>query len=164
MRIGRPQMFMGIARLAAQRSTCSRLNVGSVVVHQNNPVAIGYNGQEPGKPHCLGNDCPGIVPGNCGTVHAEVNALMKAARLDIEDAVDLYSTHSPCGHCVEYIIKKTSLTVGRIFFEVPYRNMDHLEKLLMRDEDYSFPGAVVFEVTPSGYVINHFTREVVELI
>lgn len=172
-RISRQQMFMGIARLASQRATCFRLNVGAVVVQHNNPIALGYNGQEPGAPHCAGNDCPGIVPGKCGTLHAEHNSLTKASKiLMAEDPtafispVDLYVTHSPCVDCC-LLIMNHDLHVKRIFFEAPYRSTQHLGML----QEYSCPvnpnGGVrhteVYEVTPAGYVVEYFTRRVVEL-
>lgn len=158
-RISRAQMFMEMARAASKRSTCFRLNVGAIVTQDNNPVAVGWNGQEPGAPHCTGNTCPGINPGHCGTIHAEVNALTKAAILlgvkEEPAAVDLYCTDSPCPFCVEFITLDTSLIVERIFYEKPYRLSDHLEVLR--------GSTGVYLVTPAGYIVDHFTRRVVEL-
>lgn len=161
-RISREVMFMDMARAASRRSTCFRLNVGAIVTQGNNPIAVGWNGQEPGAPHCTGNDCPGIVPGNCGTIHAEVNALTKAAIIlraeypaGHQPAVDLYSTDSPCPFCVDFILENCGIPVGRIFYEKPYRIIDHLDKLRGISE--------VYLVTPAGYIVDHFSRRVVEL-
>ena len=163
-RISREVMFMQMARSASLRSTCFRLNVGAIVTQGNNPIAVGWNGQEPGAPHCRGNSCPGIVPGNCGTLHAEVNALTKAATIlnNIEDGIvsmrmDLYCTDSPCPFCVDFMLESMSpsLEVERIFYEKPYRVSDHLEKLR------GITG--VYLVTPAGYIVDHFTRQVVEM-
>lgn len=165
-RISREVMFMDMARAASRRSTCFRLNVGAIVVQDNNPIAVGWNGQEPGAPHCAGNDCPGIVPGKCGTIHAEVNALTKAAQLlmpevlplDDEEArapVDLYCTDSPCPFCTDFILEDAWLKVERVFYEKPYRIIDHLDKLRGITQ--------VYLVTPAGYIVDHFTRQVVEL-
>lgn len=159
-RISREVMFMHMARAASFRSTCFRLNVGAMVVQNNNPIAVGWNGQEPGEPHCQGNSCPGIVPGQCGTLHAEANALKKAAAiLSVDRAlgaprVDLYCTDSPCPDCVEFIRNATPLYVQRIFYEKPYRVSDHLD---------SIRGMIgVYLVTPAGYIVDHFTRKVIE--
>lgn len=159
-------MFMEMARVASKRSTCFRLNVGALVVLANNPVAIGWNGQAPGEAHCAGNDCPGVVPGACGTIHAEVNALKKAkALLPGMDSVDLYVTHSPCIDCLG-VIMDSPHAVDRLFFETPYRSTSHLEYL---KEGYTpLKGGIprlteVYEVTPAGYVVEYFTRQVVEL-
>lgn len=154
-------MFMQMARVASLRSTCHRLNVGAIVTQGNNPIAVGWNGQEPGAPHCAGNECPGITPGNCGTLHAEVNALTKAAQvMGVARAmgaprVDLYCTDSPCSLCTQFILEDASLLVERIFYETPYRDTSHLGR---------FHGITeVYLVTPAGYIVDHFTRRVVEL-
>lgn len=166
-RISRQVMFMMMARAAAMRSTCHRLNVGALVTQDNNPVSVGWNGQQPGAPHCAGNACPGIVPGNCGTLHAEVNALKKAGillRNAESHAVDLYCTNSPCPSCVEFIRTGTGLTVKRVFYEIPYRDTSALGGLLVPDEDELFKGVEgVYLVTPAGYIVDHFSRQVVEL-
>lgn len=160
-RITRSVMFMQMARAASLRSTCFRLNVGAIVTQENNPIAVGWNGQEPGAPHCAGNECPGIVPGRCGTLHAEVNALTKAGRIltavnaAAEHVVDLYCTDSPCGFCTKFIMEDTSLKVQRIFYETPYRDVSHLGQLHGMTE--------VYLVTPAGYIVDHFTRQVVEM-
>jgi dCMP deaminase len=155
-------MFMQMARIASLRSTCHRLNVGAIVTQDNNPIAIGWNGQEPGAPHCAGNDCPGIVPGRCGTLHAEVNALTKAAKILLSEyptshqpPIDLYCTDSPCGFCTQFMLEDTPLNIGRIFYETPYRDTSHLGQLHGVTE--------VYLVTPAGYIVDHFTRRVVEL-
>src|SRR6185436_4231577 len=140
-RISRQTMFMDMARAAARRSTCFRLNVGAIVTKDNNPVAVGWNGAPAGMPHCAGNDCPGVIPGNCGTLHAEVNALKKAeALLPRAPGVDLYTTHSPCIDCTRFIIEPAGVYVLRLFFEIPYRNTQHLGMLEGKTE--------VYELTP----------------
>jgi dCMP deaminase len=165
-RISREVMFMDMARAASRRSTCFRRNVGAVVVHQNNPVSAGWNGQQPGAPHCTGNDCPGIVPGMCGTLHAEHNAMRVAVSLLRAPAdVDLYCTDAPCPDCC-LLIMNSRLYVRRIFFEVPYRDMSALASLQQYPdpEDLElFRRTEVYEVTPAGYIVEHFTRRVEEL-
>ena len=141
------------------RATCFRLNVGAIIVHDNNPLAIGYNGQAAGMPHCAGNDCAGIIPGRCNTLHAEVNAITKAEKILIGEAwvqkpVDLYCTHSPCRSCAE-LISESVIEVKRIFFEVPYRDTTHLSMFHDTRE--------VYIVTEAGYVVDYFTNRVVEL-
>lgn len=166
-RISRQVMFMGMARLASMRSTCFRRNVGALVVRENNPVSAGWNGQLPGAEHCTGNDCPGIVPGMCGTLHAENNALGVASKLlQVCAEVDLYVTDSPCGDCV-MLIRNSKLYVKRVFFEVPYRDMSSLEALrnpyLDPEDQVDDRHTTVYEVTPAGYIVEYFSRRVVEL-
>jgi dCMP deaminase len=164
-------MFMGMARIASMRATCHRLNVGAIVVHDNNPISVGYNGAPAGLPHCLGNDCPGIVPGGCATIHAEVNALSKANTLLMEmtrPRVDLYVTHSPCKSCADFMLSSLlNVRVRRVFFEIPYRSTQHLS-MFSRPECSPLPydelPVEVYEVTPAGYTVEYFTRKVVELV
>lgn len=155
MRITRQAMYVGMARMASMRSTCSRLNVGAIITHRNSPVSIGWNGAEAGAPHCTGNDCPGMVPGQCPALHAERNALKKAEELlPFASVVDLYCTHSPCPMCIESM-RNSMLDIERLFFEIPYRDTSGLGAINGEIE--------VYEVTPAGYIIDYFTRKVVEL-
>jgi dCMP deaminase len=165
-RISRQVMFMEMARVASRRSTCHRLNVGALLTMNNSPVSVGWNGHEPGAPHCAGNDCPGRVPGNCGTAHAEANAIRKAEELvDNGDPIDLYLTHSPCRDCCR-IIQESRLSIRRVFFEVPYRNTDHLQTFFRwphRGPSGALRRTDIYEVTPAGYIVDYFSRQVVEL-
>lgn len=169
-RISRQQMFIEMARVAAKRATCFRLNVGALVTYHNSPVSVGWNGAEPGAPHCAGNDCAGIVPGNCGTLHAEVNALKKAeGLLPSGEGVDLYTTHSPCRECVLYLMKGP-LQIKRLFFEIPYRDPNPISMLygqykgpVFDDDGMMRRLTEVYEVTPAGYIVEFFSRKVVEL-
>jgi dCMP deaminase len=152
-------MFMMIARAAAMRSTCFRLNVGAVVVVNDRPVSIGYNGAPAGHPHCTGNACPGRE--FCRqTIHAEANALKYVPEflydMDLgERSWDLYVTHSPCDSCMQEIIDGAN--VKRVFFETPYRKTEHL-KLIPVTYDVK-----IYQVTPAGYVIDWNTQDVVEM-
>jgi dCMP deaminase len=167
MRISREAMYMNMARVASMRSTCSRLNVGSIITKDNSPISIGWNGAASGEPHCSGNSCPGMVPGNCPTIHAEANALNKAAALlEWGDEVDLYVTDSPCPTCADLIVH-SPLFVRRLFFETPYRNAN----LTIFGQPYKWGRGMqvydrtteVYEVTPAGYIVEYFTRQVTQL-
>lgn len=172
-RISREVMFMEMARSASKRSTCSRLNVGALVVMGNNPISVGWNGAAPREPHCAGNDCPGMVPGNCPAIHAEANALRKAAEIvEAGTAVDVYVTHSPCELC-SLAILNSDLYVRRILFEIPYRSTQHLGMFASDYPDPRFDSEPnpakqritgIYEVTPAGYIVEYFSRKVVELI
>jgi dCMP deaminase len=140
-------MFMEIAHVVSKRSTCMRLSVGAVVVVDNRIVSIGYNGVPPGEPHCLGNDCPGRS-GCQLAVHAEINALNYVPR-SIKWAVkDLYVTNSPCCECTYAILH---MHVDRVFFGHLYRLSDHLKDIPR-----------LYQVTPSGFVVDYHTKNVLE--
>ena len=69
------EIYMRFACDLARRSTCSRLQVGCVVVAEDfsRVFGIGYNGNARG----FSNTCDRTEPGNCGCLHAEDNALLK---------------------------------------------------------------------------------------
>lgn len=157
MRISRPQMFMQMAQVVAQRSTCSRLNVGAVIVADRRVVSIGYNGVEPGAPHCAGNNCPGKH--HCKlTTHAEHNALNYLpgefrTGAEAQLPLDLYVTDSPCAHCTELLVNDGR--VKRVFFANPYRINDHLGAAMHK--------VFFYRVTPAGYIYDWNTNELVEV-
>ncbi|MBE6413054.1 MAG: dCMP deaminase [Verrucomicrobiaceae bacterium] len=99
------EYFIGTAILIASRSTCSRLNVGCVIVsaneHKNRIIAAGYNGFLPGAPH---TSC--IRDGHeIATVHAEQNAISDAARRGVSlNGATAYITHFPCINCAKLLI------------------------------------------------------------
>ena len=107
------EYFMGIARLAATRSTCLRRQVGAVIVKDKRILTTGYNGAPAGLPHCLDIGClrdelkipSGERHELCRATHAEQNAIVQAAALgvSIKDSV-MYSTTQPCILCTKLII------------------------------------------------------------
>ncbi len=98
------EYFMSIAEVVASRSTCSRKNVGAVIVREKTILSTGYNGSIRGMPHCteVGHM---MENGHCvATIHAESNAILQAARngVRIEDGT-IYVTASPCWNCFKEI-------------------------------------------------------------
>lgn len=165
MRPTRHQMFLEMARAASRRGTCYRLNVGAVVVDSTplnvpNVLGIGYNGAPSGEPHCTGNGCQYFTPRGCRVVHAETNALERATHSTAVFA-DLYVTHSPCGACVQLIADAgtrtaTGPTIRRVFFETAYRDPEPIKTLIGSGKD-------VYQILPSGLVVDQRTGEIVEL-
>ena len=103
--------FLDIADIVSKRSTCSRRQVGAVLVQDNRIVSTGYNGAPPGQAHCVDGGCPRgklsheEVPKDadynqfpCVAVHAEANAIIRAGYALTKDA-SLYITTSPCQQC-----------------------------------------------------------------
>lgn len=152
MRISRDQMFMEMARTASKRSTCHRLNVGCILVHDKNVVSHGYNGPLSGEPHCRGNSCQLNESGGCmRSVHAEKNALNRMSDEFMDVPVILYVTHSPCPDCCEFI-RTWNGNISCIIYETAYRDTTALDELAKK--------LTVFRLTPSGYLMNHHTKEV----
>ena len=104
---------MQITHLVATRSTCSRRQVGAMLVKDKNILATGYNGVPSGITHCDVTGCLRErlrVPSGerhelCRGLHAEQNAIIQAARhgTNISGAT-LYCTDSPCIICSKMLI------------------------------------------------------------
>lgn len=97
--------FMGITFQVAQRGTCDRAYVGSIIVKDRRILTTGYNGSPAGLPHCdeIGHL---MIGGHClRTLHAEQNAIIQAALHGVSVAGStLYVTHQPCLTCAKMII------------------------------------------------------------
>tara|TARA_Y100000389_G_scaffold204970_1_gene261421 strand:- start:20115 stop:20522 length:408 start_codon:yes stop_codon:yes gene_type:complete len=95
------EYFKSISILTASRSSCSRLNVGCVIVRNNRIIAQGYNGHLPGTPH---NSL--IVDGHeQATVHAEQNAIADCAKRGVScNNSTAYITHYPCINCCKILL------------------------------------------------------------
>ena len=116
------EVYMRMAEELAKRSTCARLQVGTVVTDARleNVLAIGYNGNARGLP----NRCDSTVPGQCGCIHSEVNALIKAPG-SIKDKV-VFVTNSPCVMCAKLIINSG---VSHVYYRRAYRDPSGVELL-----------------------------------
>ena len=118
MRRTRDQLFMHIAVLFGQQSTCNRAKVGAVIVQDNRIVSCGYNGSPPGQDHCLDVGCD--PPDGClRTIHAEANAILWAARTGVSvEGATMYATHQPCLTCAQAI---AAAGIKRVVCWIPYR-------------------------------------------
>ena len=116
------EVYMRMAEELAKRSTCARLQVGTVITDAQleNVLGIGYNGNARGLP----NRCDSTVPANCGCIHSEVNALIKAPG-SVKDKV-MFVTNSPCVMCAKLIINSG---VTHVFYRTPYRDPTGVELL-----------------------------------
>jgi dCMP deaminase len=104
----RPQWdeyFLKLAMLASERATCPRMHCGCVLVKDKNVIATGYNGSIPGDQHCEEIGCL-IVENHCvRTVHAEMNALIQAAKRGHGiDGATAYVTNMPCTTCAKALV------------------------------------------------------------
>jgi dCMP deaminase len=118
-------MFLGILNVIQLRATCSRGGVSAIVTneHLTTILSMGYNGTARG----LLNGCDRETPGDCGCVHAEANALIKAPY--DERRLTLISLYSPCADCAKLIINSS---VKVLAYRREYRishGMDMLHKL-----------------------------------
>lgn len=122
-RLSRPALFMQVAELFGQRSSCPRANVGAVAVKDRRIVATGYVGAPSGLPHCNEAGCELGPDGGCTrTIHAEANLVAWAARTgtSLEGSV-IYCTHQPCLNCAKLI---ANVGVQAMVWKNPYRSDD----------------------------------------
>jgi len=109
MRPSWQEYFMSIADLAATRSQCHSVQVGTVIVRDKHIIATGYNGVPSGIDpcaDCLRKECkPGKGYALCPAVHAESNAIAQAAKLGISTmGAHVYTTKAPCKDCAGLLI------------------------------------------------------------
>src|SRR4249920_3297099 len=125
-------MLLMMARVVAQRSTCARLKVGCIIANLDlDPtgisqsytriLAMGYNGMEAGGQ----NECDSTLPGRCGCIHAEVNALIKAE----PGPKAVFVTLSPCLTCARLMI---NADVREVYYGFVYRDTKGIGLLVAR--------------------------------
>ena len=126
--------MLEIAKVVSQRSTCARAQVGCVLTNlepdSRSPggfsptrshtriLAMGYNGMEAGGK----NECDTEQPGQCGCIHAEVNALIKAS----PGPKACFVTMSPCLMCSRLMINSG---IRELWFGEIYRDTTGLQLL-----------------------------------
>ena len=73
---------MRMAEELAKRSTCARLQVGSVITTGDltQVLGIGYNGNARGLP----NRCDSTEPGSCGCLHSEQHTYKEKGEQEFE--------------------------------------------------------------------------------
>jgi len=118
------ETFKNFAFEIAALSTCERAKVGCIIFDPwfERVLAIGYNGPPKGESN---DSCTNEV-GNCGCIHAEVNALLKCKA---ENQI-LLTTLSPCNLCAGYILNSK---LKAVIFCTEYRHKEGIERLRHRE-------------------------------
>jgi dCMP deaminase len=137
------QVWLEVAATVAQRSLCSRAQVGAVIVSLDNRVqAASYNGPRPGFVHneqsCT-SWCPRAQPGapitsdysTCEATHAESSALVRADRSQLAGGT-IYITSSVCINCARLIAHTELSRVVHIvnMTREAHRNPESVEEFL----------------------------------
>lgn len=120
--------YLDIARVIASHGTCSRLQVGAVLVKDKRIISTGYNGAPSGVEHCRHYGVSSSEFTGCTVaVHAEVNAIVFAARHGIAtEGTFLYTTNLPCLDCARQIINAGIL---KVVYANGYRSSEGQELL-----------------------------------
>ncbi len=117
-------IYLLLARTLSARSTCKRLQVGTVITTTDyrKVLAVGYNGNATG----LHNGCDRDEAGNCGCLHSEENAVINCDAPRLTEKV-VFVTHLPCVACAKRLINLGN--VRRIYYGQDYRLRDSIEIL-----------------------------------
>ena len=90
-RIDKENYYLDIAETVLERSTCLRRCYGAIIVKNDEIVSTGYNGAPRGRKNCMdlgycAREAMQVPSGEryelCRSVHAEINAIISAARRD----------------------------------------------------------------------------------
>lgn len=133
---------MNIAEITAKLSYARRLQVGAVIVKENQILATGYNGMPSGwENNCEYEEEVLISDSEKGTrlektgslktkpevLHAESNAIAKLAQ-STESSLDatLFCTHAPCIECAKLIYQSG---IKKVYYRDTYRDSKGLDFL-----------------------------------
>lgn len=116
------EIYMRLAVSLAERSTCKRLKVGTVITSTDfrKVLAVGYNGNASG----LHNGCDRDEVGNCGCLHSEENAVINCDSPRNTEKI-VFVTHLPCAMCAKRLINLGN--VRRVVYANDYRTRDSVD-------------------------------------
>ena len=118
------QYFMNFVIAASLRSEDVKTKVGSVLVDENNKiVSTGYNGF-PAKFDTSIINWKDRESVRDRIIHAEMNCLLYAG--SIYSQSKLYTTKSPCSHCLKMI---AAAQVKEVIYHEPYSDCDEVKTL-----------------------------------
>lgn len=146
------QLYMNIAQQAAQMSRAIRLQVGAVIVKDDNIISFSWNGTPAGwdneceeKEYCdpyyynwnqLEIDTSFPYSDELGrymlvtkkeVIHAEANAISKLAKNHASgDGANIFITHAPCIDCAKLIY---GAGIKKVFFQNHYKNDEGIQFL-----------------------------------
>jgi len=123
MRPDKTTYYFDIARLVAERSSCTRRKLGAILIKNDSLISTGYNGSIRGGLNCgIDIKClkeihniPALTKPEtdlCSAIHAEENAIINCARIGISTVgATLYlapfegKSQRPCSRCRKMIIQ-----------------------------------------------------------
>lgn len=127
--VNKHQFYLDIAKTISKASYCKRLQVGALLVKDDNIISFGYNGTPKGfdnQCECDGKTKPEVL-------HAESNCITKCALSTYSSKNSImYTTHSPCVECAKLIIQ---CEIKELYFSIEYRDNSGI-KLLEKNNIY----------------------------
>jgi dCMP deaminase len=121
-------LYLDLVDRIAEESYCVRLQVGSLIVKDDNIISFGYNGTAKGAL----NTCEEKIEDELVTlrtvIHSESNSITKACKSPIStEGSTMYCTHSCCIDCAKLIIQSG---INRFIYKHDYRDTSGIEFLL----------------------------------
>jgi len=98
------EYFKKICKVLSEKSTCNRVKKAAIITKENQIISTGYSGAPRKCKHC--GDEHIMKNNHCvNTVHAEVNAIVNAAKngINISDC-EMYCSNKPCFRCMQILI------------------------------------------------------------
>lgn len=97
--------------------------MGAVLVRDRTIISTGFNGSISGAPHCDDVGCM-LENDHCvATIHAEVNAILQAAKNGVSTAyTTIYVTANPCLACYRVLV---NAGIKNIYYKELYREVDY---------------------------------------
>jgi dCMP deaminase len=133
---------MKIAEVTAGLSYAKRLQVGAVIVKDNQILATGYNGMPSGWENVCEDHFTMIndngerfiaTKTKPEVLHAESNALMKVAQsTESSQGSTLFCTHAPCIECAKLIYQSG---ISTVYYRDEYRSDAGLKFLRLSGVD-----------------------------
>ena len=145
------EFHMDICEVARKRSTCLRIQTGTIIERNNRILSTGYNGSVSGSQHCCdywfekfqNDDNYAIFEKFLRSdefyyehhkwsieneLHGEMNAILHAGKIGVTlEGSTLYTTYSPCINCAKAIV---SSGIKKVFFKCLYKRDDRGIKFL----------------------------------
>ena len=159
-RIDKENYYLDIAETVLERSTCLRRRYGAIIVQHDEIVSTGYNGAPRGRKNCMdlgycAREAMNVPSGQryelCRSVHAEMNAIISAARRDAIGSTlylagreakngELLHDATSCSMCRRLIINAGIERVAIRNTELDY-SVVHVEDWIREDD--SLPQQIV---------------------
>lgn len=130
------EFYLDLAFAVAKRSKCKRMQVGAVLVKDDDIIGTGYNGPPRGyQPDVC--ECHKTGETLEHTIHGEVNAILAAGRSGRSTkGSTLYLTMTPCARCAALIAQSG---ISRVVYRDEYRLNAGKELLLSLGIDVDRP-------------------------
>jgi len=122
-------LYLDLIERIAKESYCKRLQVGSLIVKDDNIISFGYNGTVKGANNCCEETTEtGDLVTLKTVIHSESNSITKASKTTVStEGSTMYCTHSCCIDCAKLIIQSG---ITNFIYINDYRDMHGINFLL----------------------------------